>query len=93
MTSNLQLQKQDELKAFLKAAGNKLVVIEFSAKWCGPCKRIYPVFHENIGRTLFHVNFSNIFWDPSSKNKLPPILQSYYQKKSLIGPDAMVLVF
>ncbi|KAB0352991.1 hypothetical protein FD754_017848 [Muntiacus muntjak] len=60
MTSNLQLQKQDELKAFLKAAGNKLVVIEFSAKWCGPCKRIYPVFH----------------------NKLPPILQSYYQKKS-----------
>ncbi|XP_025138000.1 thioredoxin domain-containing protein 8 isoform X4 [Bubalus bubalis] len=40
------IRDMDELKAFLKAAGNKLVVIEFSAKWCGPCKRIYPVFHE-----------------------------------------------
>ncbi|NP_001402970.1 thioredoxin domain-containing protein 8 isoform X2 [Bos indicus] len=39
------IRDMDELKAFLKAAGNKLVVIEFSAKWCGPCKRIYPVFH------------------------------------------------
>uniref|UniRef100_A0AC11AM90 Thioredoxin domain containing 8 n=2 Tax=Caprinae TaxID=9963 RepID=A0AC11AM90_SHEEP len=40
------IKDMDEFKAFLKAAGNKLVVVEFSARWCGPCKRIYPVFHE-----------------------------------------------
>ncbi|XP_069431555.1 thioredoxin domain-containing protein 8-like [Ovis canadensis] len=39
------IRDMDEFKAFLKAAGNKLVVVEFSARWCGPCKRIYPVFH------------------------------------------------
>ncbi|XP_040819429.1 thioredoxin domain-containing protein 8 isoform X7 [Ochotona curzoniae] len=40
------IKDTDELKTFLKAAGHKLVVVEFSAKWCGPCKRMSPLFHE-----------------------------------------------
>ncbi|XP_045418385.1 thioredoxin domain-containing protein 8 isoform X2 [Eulemur rufifrons] len=39
------LRDMDEFKTFLKAAGHKLVVVEFSAKWCGPCQRIYPIYH------------------------------------------------
>uniref|UniRef100_A0A8C3YQK9 Thioredoxin domain containing 8 n=1 Tax=Catagonus wagneri TaxID=51154 RepID=A0A8C3YQK9_9CETA len=39
------IKDMDELKTFLRSAGNKLVVVEFSAVWCGPCKRIYPLFH------------------------------------------------
>ncbi|NP_001182301.1 thioredoxin domain-containing protein 8 [Sus scrofa] len=39
------IRDMDELKTFLRSAGNKLVVVEFSATWCGPCKRIYPLFH------------------------------------------------
>ncbi|XP_010637612.1 thioredoxin domain-containing protein 8 isoform X2 [Fukomys damarensis] len=39
------IKDPNELTAFLKAAGHKLVVVEFSAKWCGPCKLMGPIFH------------------------------------------------
>ncbi|CAO2580895.1 TXN, partial [Lemmus lemmus] len=34
----------DEFQELLRAAGSRLVVVEFSARWCGPCKRVGPIF-------------------------------------------------
>lgn len=53
--SSFMLWSQDELKTFLKAAGCKLVVVEFSAKWCGPCQKIYPLVHVSITCVYFPV--------------------------------------
>ncbi|XP_032977930.1 thioredoxin domain-containing protein 8-like [Rhinolophus ferrumequinum] len=43
LTTSLILM--DEFKTFLKSAGCKLVVVEFSAKWCDACKKICPLVH------------------------------------------------
>ncbi|XP_058928258.2 thioredoxin domain-containing protein 8 isoform X2 [Kogia breviceps] len=68
------IRDMDELKALLKSAENKLVVIEFSAKWCGPCKRIYPLFHE------MSVQYRNVMFASVNVDNAQELAQIYHIK-------------
>ncbi|KAI5138394.1 Thioredoxin Domain-Containing Protein 8 [Manis pentadactyla] len=66
--------RQDEFKAFLKAAGCKLAVVEFSAKWCGPCKKICPLV-QAMSLQYQNVMFANVDVDYSQE-----LAQTYHIK-------------
>ena len=46
------LTPQDNLTAILQRTGKRLVVIDYSATWCGHCKKMAPFIHQLAN--LFH---------------------------------------
>ncbi|XP_058379737.1 thioredoxin domain-containing protein 8 [Diceros bicornis minor] len=93
------IKDMDEFKTFLKAAGCKLVVVQFSAKWCGACKRICPLVHA-MSLQYRNVMFANVDVDDSRELaqtyhiKAIPTFQMFKQAQKIFefcGADAKKL--
>ena len=54
-----QIQDKGDLQRQLSAAGDKLVVIDFFATWCGACKTIAPCF-EAMAEEMSNVVFLKV---------------------------------
>jgi thioredoxin 1 len=53
------LDTLDDFTSFLSAAGDKIVLIDFHAVWCGPCKQISPAL-EGMAVEMTDVAFCKI---------------------------------
>jgi thioredoxin len=56
----------EEFKALLASSGEKLIVVDFTATWCGPCQRIKPYFHE-LAEKHPDIVFSQVDVDANSE--------------------------
>ncbi|XP_063085313.1 thioredoxin-like [Cavia porcellus] len=45
-----QIESKEAFQEALNDAGDKLVVADFSATWCGPCNMTKPFFHSLSGK-------------------------------------------
>ena len=46
--STIYLQQSDQLRQILLDNANKLVVVDFYADWCGPCKSVGQLFETDL---------------------------------------------
>ncbi|XP_078253017.1 uncharacterized protein LOC144592346 [Rhinoraja longicauda] len=67
----LKLCSKDELSTKLKEAGNKLVIVDFSATWCNPCKRIAPIFE------VFSNNYTDAFFYKVDEGEAAELCEAY----------------
>ncbi|XP_037587487.1 thioredoxin-like [Cebus imitator] len=57
-----QIESKVAFQEALEAAGDKLVVVDFLATWCGPCKQIKPSSH-SLSEKNSHMVFLEVCVD------------------------------
>ncbi|CAG8702201.1 23361_t:CDS:2 [Cetraspora pellucida] len=62
----ITIKSLDEFNAQLEEAGDQLVVVDFWAEWCGPCKFIAPKFEE-FSTKYTNVKFLKVNTDDQSE--------------------------
>ena len=56
----MNIKSDGDFRTLLKTTGSKLVVVDFFATWCGPCKKIAPQFAELSGQYGSKVKFCKV---------------------------------
>jgi thioredoxin 1 len=66
----------ESFRALMEAAGDGFVVVDFSAKWCGPCKMIAPIYKQ-MAEQHPDVTFAKVDVDENEE------VAAFYQVRSM----------
>ena len=70
----LHITSADEFNQIVKGSANKLIVIDFSATWCMPCKMIAPAFEELSNPSG---EFGNVVFIKIDVDEVPDLAEKY----------------
>ncbi|RKP16200.1 thioredoxin domain-containing protein, partial [Rozella allomycis CSF55] len=59
MSKVITISTEQEFDRILSSNPGKLVVVDFNAEWCGPCKMISPIF-DRLSSTYTNVVFLSV---------------------------------
>ncbi|XP_064386038.1 thioredoxin-like [Halichondria panicea] len=82
------LKTADEFRKALKDAGNKWVVVDFTASWCPPCKMIAPIF-ETLSKEFTEIKFYKVDVDENNETaedqgiQAMPTFKFYQNEKAM----------
>lgn len=62
----VQIETKEDFDIFIKEAGSTLVVVDFYADWCGPCKLIKPTVEKLAADYAGKVYFAQVNVDENS---------------------------
>ncbi|XP_015779316.1 PREDICTED: thioredoxin-2-like [Acropora digitifera] len=62
----VELETKEDFDNFLKEAGEKLVVVDFFATWCGPCKKMSPTIKKLAEEYADKVFFAKVDVDENA---------------------------
>jgi thioredoxin 1 len=54
-----KVENMADFNALMETSKTKLVVIDFSATWCGPCKYIHPIY-EKLAKSMPDICFAEV---------------------------------
>ena len=54
------LETEEQFDAALAAAGSMLVVVDFTADWCGPCQKLAPILEDLAAKYEGRVKFYKV---------------------------------
>jgi len=63
----VELETKEDFDNFMKEAGEKLVVVDFFATWCGPCKKMSPTIKKLAEEYADKVFFAKVDVDENSE--------------------------
>ena len=70
----LHITSADEFNQIVKGSADKLIVIDFSATWCMPCKMIAPAFEEMSNPSG---EFANVVFVKIDVDEVPDLAEKY----------------